>query len=270
MFPVLAHFGGKPLTSAVVFSLAGIWAAYFTFRWSAGRLGLSLSRINFIMIGSIVAWFGGARALQLLTVGGTGFTSEPKSYFSGLVLYGGVVATLAFGVFTGALFLKRKVLVHALGDSGTLALAMAMGFGRIGCFLYGCCYGSPSGSWPGFTLNHADWDTEYRAFPAHLDGIRLHPAPLYESIGWFMIAGGVFWMLWRERSKPGTFPPGVPTGIAWIAYATLRFGLEFIRGDNRGPAVLGLEPSQWIALVFVPVCLWRIYRDRRNPSLQSV
>src|SRR2546429_591562 len=56
----------------------------------------------------------------------------------GLVFYGGMI----FGILTAVIYaVARKVPLFALMDAMTPALAMGLAFGRVGCFLAGCCWG---------------------------------------------------------------------------------------------------------------------------------
>ena len=90
----------------------------------------------------------GARALFVILnwgpskEGGSGFSSHPVDAFKlwegGLSLHG--------ALFVGILFLiwwsrKHKVSMPAFADICTPSFAIAYVFGRIGCFLNGCCYG---------------------------------------------------------------------------------------------------------------------------------
>jgi phosphatidylglycerol:prolipoprotein diacylglycerol transferase len=58
-------------------------------------------------------------------------------------------------------------------------------FGRIGCFLNGCCYGSPAPKWLPFKVVYP-----IERMPLHLAGIPLHPTPLYESLATGLIIFG--------------------------------------------------------------------------------
>jgi len=73
------------------------------------------------------------------------FSSEPLSVFAiwrgGLELLGGVVLAVAVII----LYLRRhKLPVRQYLDILAVGLLLALGFGRIGCFLRGCCYGKPT------------------------------------------------------------------------------------------------------------------------------
>jgi phosphatidylglycerol:prolipoprotein diacylglycerol transferase len=274
MYPVLFYIGGQPVISWTVLALIGCWAAYFSLAADLARARIPGWQIIAFFAGCIAVWFGGAYLGHSWTVGRThGLLDQPRFQFAGFVLYGGVLAVIAYGFLAWIGFgWNRKMLVQELWDRGAVALAWALFFGRLGCVLYGCCYGTPAGSWPGYSLNEAHWDPENHTFPAALRGVRLHPAPLYEALGVLAILGVLYWVRSRERRVPGSFPPGVTGWICWIGYGIVRFNVEFIRLDPRGGPVGGLSPSQWIAVVTVLLGAGLVRWDwgkRRTPLVNA-
>ena len=88
----------------------------------------------------------------------------------------------------------------------------------------------------------------------------MHPSPIYESIGVFIIAFICYEAFRRVNKK------GVPVTLLFLLYAPLRFGLEFLRGDvERGFVIPGkLSTSQLISIItFVPALVAFIYFLRR-------
>lgn len=84
----------------------------------------------------------GARLLFVLLDWGS-FVQHPleafKVWAGGLSLHGGMLG----GILTVIVYAKRKrISLPALLDLGAPAFALAYAFGRIGCFLNGCCYGA--------------------------------------------------------------------------------------------------------------------------------
>jgi phosphatidylglycerol:prolipoprotein diacylglycerol transferase len=112
----------------------------------------------------------------------------------------------------------RKIPFRPLLDHLCVVAPFWHAFGRLGCFLAGCCYGLPSS---------APWAvrfTDPRAqVPASLMGVPLHPAQLYEAAA--DVAIGV-WMLKRIKR-------GKPTAAFYFAsYGAVRVALETFRGDT--------------------------------------
>jgi phosphatidylglycerol:prolipoprotein diacylglycerol transferase len=185
----------------------------------------------------------------------------------GLAYYGGlVVATIA-----GIAFLKREHFPLGKGvDIVGAVLPLGIFFGRLGCFLGGCCFGTPSGSrfavsFPGGSA------ASYEQFEAgllsdkSLPSLPVHPTQLYEAVGCLVLAA---WLLLRVH--PRKHFDGEVLLQFLIGYAVLRFFIEYLRADDRG-ALIGLSTSQWIGILIVASCaaLWRrlVLRARRARSI---
>lgn len=186
-------------------------------------------------LAGIGAFFGGKlffvmqglpQFLELHETKGTSFFE----YFSsaGLVFYGGMIGTLACIFLAARLF---RVPSSPLLDTLLPSLPLAQAFGRVGCFLAGCCYGMPSDF--GFFM--------------HPDGFaptdeKLLPIQLLEAAA----VGILFLVLLHLGRRP--VPKGRLLGIYLFGYGCLRFILEFFRGDEvRGHAGI-FSISQWISI----------------------
>lgn len=125
------------------------------------------------------------------------------------------------------------------GDSFALPAAVAIGIGRIACFVGGCCYGTPTA---------LPWGVE---FPTAV-GPR-HPTQLYET-AFHLTAALVWWQLRRRGRFRGQL-----FKLYLISYLVFRFATEFIRPEI--PLWLGLTGYQWAALLLMPVFVWLWWRD---------
>jgi phosphatidylglycerol---prolipoprotein diacylglyceryl transferase len=141
---------------------------------------------------------------------------------AGFTFYGGMLAGTLFYVLAAARRLNGEQIWRTL-NCAVIPLVIGHAIGRIGCFLAGCCHGTFIG------------DT----------GVR-HPTQLYEAAGLIAIAG----LLSVQERRGGHLL--VPLYL--LAYAPLRFMLEFLRGDDRG-FWLVLSTSQWISLAMIPAAL---------------
>ena len=123
------------------------------------------------------------------------------------------------------------------------AVALAHAFGRIGCFLGGCCYGAPAPGWLGVV-----YPVGSDAY-VHCGAQPLYPTQLFEAALNFLL----FWMMVRWTSFQ--FRPTV----YFMGYGIGRFLVEFLRADARGELLPGLSPSQWFSLLLILVGLiwWR-------------
>lgn len=147
----------------------------------------------------------------------------------GFVIYGAILG----GALAMYLYCRRKKWnTLEMVDITVPALAIAQGFGRIGCFFAGCCYGAetklPIGvKFPVGSLAPA--------------GVYLQPTQIYSSIFDFILGFFLLYYGKKERSV------GKLTGMYLIIYSIGRFMVEFIRNDPRGNVGI-LSTSQFIAI----------------------
>ena len=151
---------------------------------------------------------------------------------SGFVFYGGLI-----GALLCALLAKKihKIDVAALLRSCIFFLPLAHGFGRIGCFLGGCCYGIPYDGWLAVT------------FPDDVgipEPLTRFPVQLVESALLICLAIVLFILAYRGKDRR-------TISIYLIAYAIIRFVLEYLRADAARGSFLFLSTSQWISILIV-------------------
>lgn len=184
----------------------------------------------------------------------------PKFWNGGLTYYGGLLAAAIFAVW----FLKRESFPFwKAADMAGMVIPVGLFFGRLGCFFGGCCFGLPThGRWgvsfPGGSA------ASYQQFEAHLlsskelPSLPVYPTQLFEAAGCLAIAAlAALWIHPRKRFDGQVF-------CAFLAlYAALRFGLEYLRADDRG-GWIGLSTSQWIGLLAaVAAIVGGFYLNRR-------
>jgi phosphatidylglycerol:prolipoprotein diacylglycerol transferase len=143
----------------------------------AKKKGLDKECVLDMAIIAIVTGFLGAKILFVI-VNFKDFLEAPLSFLgsSGFVVYGGIIAGVACCILY-CHFKKIKFLQYF--DIIMPEVAIAQGFGRIGCFLAGCCYGRVTTSSFGVV------------FPADSfapSGVKLIPTQLISAVGDFVIA----------------------------------------------------------------------------------
>lgn len=173
------------------------------------------------------------------------------NFKNGYVVYGGII----FGVLFGYLYCRKKhVSFLRYFDLVMPSVSVAQGFGRIGCFFAGCCYGRQTDSWFHITYTHSDFA------PNH---ISLIPTQLLSSAGNFMIAGILFWYSTK------TAKDGMVGAMYMILYSIGRFVIEIFRNDFRGE-LGGLSTSQLISILFLLsgiLLIWIL--QKRTPVRQD-
>jgi phosphatidylglycerol:prolipoprotein diacylglycerol transferase len=170
-------------------------------------------------------------------------------YFGGFVFYGGLIGAVA-GIYIYCRLFNITFL--PLLDHLIPSIPVIHGFGRLGCFFAGCCYGIPYLGTLGITFHNSI---------SAPNNISLFPVQLMES-GTNIIAG-IFLLIYSGKSRH----PGKITGLYILYYAFLRFSMEFLRGDVIRGSLLGLSTSQWISLFIIPFgIILLVPRTKNNPN----
>jgi len=213
----------------------------------AKKYGLSEDAVTDIAILGLIAGFLGAKLLYLI-VEWKRFVKDPLDVLGseGFVVYGGIIA----GVLAAILYCKRKKLIFLeYFDLCAASISLAQGFGRLGCFLAGCCYGRETDLPIGVVF------PENSLAPA---GVKVLPTQLFSSAGNFLI---MFILLWhyKHRKKVGD------TGFLYmLLYGVGRFCIEFLRNDSRGTVGI-FSTSQFISLFIIAAALllfsWKSRRE---------
>ena len=233
----------------------GFAAAYFICCMRARKKGLSEDILWGILLCAVLGIVTGSRFLYYL-VSIPQIRKDPSilwNFKNGYVVYGGII----FGVLYGYLYCRKKqVSFLKYFDLVMPSVAAAQGFGRIGCFFAGCCYGRQTDSWFHIIYTHSDFA------PNH---VPLIPTQLISSAGNFLIAGFLIWYSTKAK-KDGA------VGVMYmILYSMGRFFIEIFRNDFRG-AWGGFSNSQLIsiAVFLLGLCLMVVFqKDRYRAPLEK-
>lgn len=252
MLPVLFQIGPIPVYSfGLMMGIAFLVANYF-FVKEMQRRSISENVAGTVTLIALIGGVVGAKLFSLLE-NWDQFSAHPfREIFSaaGLTFYGGlIVATLSIFAYIR----RKKIPFLRVADAAAPSLILAYGIGRIGCQLAGDGdYGIPSDlpwamGYPRGTVSTlAERNPElvekfHQMFPGRpvpVD-IRVHPAPLYETLATIAI----FLALWAIRKRP--MAAGKLFGIYLICAGAERLLVEFIR---LNPLYLGLSQAQWISI----------------------
>lgn len=229
----------------------GILAAYFVGEYRAKKYGLEADHVFNYVIWCVVGGFAGSKLLYFAT-NIKNILDNPDFLYhltDGWVVYGGIIG----GIFSAMLYSKIKGLKFLkYFDMLIPSVALAQGFGRIGCFLAGCCYGRETDSPFGIIFHESQYAP---------NGVRLVPAQIISSGLDFL---HFFILIWYAKRKKADGQIG---GLYLILYSIGRFILEYYRGDLIRGNVGILSTSQFISVftVIAGIALFAISGRRRDP-----
>lgn len=224
----------------------GIIICLLLFRFSGIHFGISTKELCKSLVDASPWGFLGAVIL--------GYTSkipyfiEHDMHFwetishAGIVFYGGLLGGL-FGLWLYTFNTPKDMNLYL--DAFAPLIPIFHAFGRIGCYLGGCCYGR---EYDGIGC------VEYS-----VNGIATHrfPVQLVEA-GACLILGCVLLYLVGRIKKGRLFRTYI------LSYAAIRFITEFFRGDEIRGIWFGLSTSQWISIGIAIVMLIRILAEKKT------
>ncbi len=212
----------------------------------------------------------GARAFYCIQYWGRDIHNiwEALQYWrGGIVFYGSIVGgTIGFFVYRFFHPFPLRPYLDAVAPS----IAIGTLFGRLGCFLNGCCFGDPCRlPWAiAFPAKSPPWDHQVllgMIDPHSTASLPIHPTQLYSALDGLVI------LLLLMAYYPLRRRDGEVMGLLMLTYPITRFLIEFLRNDE--PAFFaGLTISQNISVLLMMggILYWAwIYsmdRGRRQPN----
>jgi len=238
--PFLFQIGSFRMPAYGFVSLCALAVAVILIRRYARIEGLDPGLTAEALVLTIAVGYFGARVFEA-AINADRYFGRPGGWklllVSTGVFYGGLITAIPFLIFW-----FRRIGLPVLQGLDILALTacIAEGVGRWGCFLSGCCWGTPSSLPWAVTFPEAA-----RRLHAGLPGAPLHPTQIYMSLNALMLLG-ILMVLYRKKRFHGRI-----LVVYVILYSLTRFALEFVRGDAERGFVLGgrLSTSQFLAIV---------------------
>ncbi len=210
MHPILFKIGALPIRAYGVLLitgfLIGLWRALSVLKKrqttepESSPLRIDPDKFFDFSILMLILGLVGARVLYVILNWKSQFASTPisalKLWEGGLAVHGAIL----FGLLYMLYFCKRnKIKPLVLADLLAPSFAIAYAFGRIGCFLNGCCYG-------GECDPKLPWAMSFHK-EGFSDAVKLytppsHPTQLYAVL--FNLAFLAILLLWERKSpRPG-------------------------------------------------------------------
>ncbi len=254
MYPYLHLFGRTISTYGLCMALAVLLIASLACI-RARKLGVCVYDV--IIAGAMALGFGlwGGNILYIFVT----YTPEQileliragqiQLLASGLVFYGSLVAAV-MGAWLGSKIAGAKL--EDLLGTAVIYIPLGHAIGRLGCLFGGCCHGmkydGPLAVHYSNSITGLSPDQGY--FPVQ---------PLEA-----LLNVGIYFLL-HQYQKRGKRPFHVMVLYVGL-YATVRFGLEFLRGDTARGIYAGLSVSQWISVILAIFSIAYVWKTKKHRS----
>lgn len=237
MHPVLFKAGNITLyTYGFMIAVGIVVAVAYLTRRGKKELGLTFEQVNNLFLLIFAAAVVGGKVFLFFENPGY-YSQNLKRLFSGsgFVFYGSFLFAVPAMLWY---FRKNKLPVYQMLDIMAVVTCLVHMFGRVGCFMAGCCYGKPTDSFLGVIFT----DPACQANPLNTP---LFPSQLMEAF--YILLVMIFLLFIRDRKQFH----GQLFLLYIIAYAAGRFVLEYFRGDIARGFIVDqwISHSQFIALL---------------------
>ncbi len=236
----------------------GFLSAWQVAVWLCRQRGRNVDQLTTLITWIMITAITGARAAYVIEHWQEEFAAYPLSILflnqGGLMFYGGFITA---SIFVALYVTIKRINLFAVSDILLTALPLGHFFGRIGCFMHGCCYGKITKGPIGvcFPAMSPAWYEHQQAGLIAENAVKslpVIPTQLIESGANLLLFIVMLIVFNRYHSKRG-----FSTGVYLIAYALIRFAIEILRGDPR--ATVGpFSISQTISIALISVGIFAI------------
>ena len=212
----------------------GIFSAYCLAEYRARKIGLDEERVFGMTLWAVIGGILGGKILYFITILPQIFADLSLLYrnlLEGFVIYGALIGGF-IGIVLYCRIWKMKLLAYL--DLALPSVALAQGFGRIGCLLAGCCYGRETSGAFAITFHESAYAP---------NGVPLVPTQIISSVLDFLHFFILLYFVKKWKKNDGQV-----TGLFFMLYSAGRFVLEYFRGDLERGSVGVLSTSQFLAI----------------------
>lgn len=257
MLPIINFFGHELATYGMIIFIGIFVGIFFAVKYFAKFNNLKSEDVIYCALYAIIGLGIGAKLLYIIT--NIPFLIENHNNFDvfetfkqlfrgGFVFYGGLI-----GVILGIYIYSKQFKVPFKSLLLTLipTVPLIHSFGRIGCFLAGCCYGIEY---------HGIGNVVFTNTAFAPLNVSLFPVQLLESVCNLLI---FFILIFTYKRHIGNYNT---IALYCILYSITRFFVEFLRGDLIRGFLFNLSTSQWISIVIFIVGICIYIRNSKNSN----
>lgn len=283
MLPTLLKIGPLCLHSYGLMIAIGFLVSLHLMRRDAQKAGIDPRVISDLAFGSLILGIIATRVLHIILYPSAYSMRDWVGWFAiwrgGLVFQGAVPVVILYCWYR---LRKHGVSFWLTADAVMPYVPVGHAFGRLGCFLNGCCYGKRTDVPWGIPFRRVPWDLAEPPIgsPAYLDHCQryselsftadhwsypVHPTQLYSAAALF----GLCLLMLALRKKWHPFPGFLLPAYLFL-YGVKRFIVEFFRGDHN-PTHFGarLSDQQVFCLIFMAIgaflflVVWAYHKSKR-------
>jgi len=235
--PVLFEVGSIKVTWFGLMLATGFFSAYLTWVFLGRRTGRDSNFAADLLLWIMISGILGARTAYVIA-NWEYFAQRPVEIImineGGLIYYGGFIGG---GIGMYIFSRLKKIGFMTLVDFVITAVPAAHFFGRIGCFINGCCHGAPHDGALSVSYPHLSqpWQRQLELGMFHrferIRSLPVHPVQLYEALFNLLLFTGLVFIYPKFRRSPGK-----TVGLYLMVYPVARLCFEFLRGDARQAA----------------------------------
>jgi phosphatidylglycerol---prolipoprotein diacylglyceryl transferase len=253
VYPTLFHLPALHLevrSYQVMLVLAVVVCHWLAPRWAMRHEAIEPRTTRWVLGWMGVAAFAGGRAQFVINA--WSFSTFPQKPWEVLAFWQGLHAggaLLALVVSTPIILKLYGLQVGRFADALAPTIGVGIALARLGCFLNGCCYGTPcSGAWcvvfPRESYPHV-FHLATGVVPAGaIESAPVHPIQLYWAVAGLLATAAALWAYRRKRYH------GHVALVALAVYLTAAAAAEPFRAQHYGYAYLwwGRLQFEWIAI----------------------
>lgn len=267
MYPKLFHIYGPLYINSygVAIALGLLVLVWLVGKDTVLKKYLSANKLHNLFLLGLVSGVVGGRVLYLINN-----WYELEHWYDVFAVWNGglsITGVIIGALISGIIYLrKHNIAVLRVTDRFAIYAPLAQAFGRIGCFIAGCCHG---------TVCQLPWSITYTDHDAFAPlYVPLHPTQLYSATALL----GIFLLL-RYKAHKHNMAPGQLTALYLLLISAQRFIIDFWRGDRLffESNMFGLSVHQWLSggIVIGAGVLYVLINKKysliahKNPSIHS-
>jgi phosphatidylglycerol:prolipoprotein diacylglycerol transferase len=268
MHSVLIDFGFIEIRSFGFCMAVGILTSFFLMSWLGKRKGYTTDFLSNFVLVLMISAFIGARFAYVCEHWTAEFKNNPLEAFNiikgGIMYYGGLLGAWLGGSIY--LLVAKRSVIDVL-DLTVTVLPLGHAWGRVGCFLNGCCFGKVTDCAIGVKYPYHSnvwWAQYYDGLISKVDRLSLPviPSQLIEAALNLTIC---IILVITYRSKLNR--RGMQMGLYAVMYSAVRFYTETLRSDERmniGQFSISQAISIAIMIFGVSMLTWSLTKGKKQ------